>query len=64
MDLAIEVNDHATRSFLNWYVDEQVEEEASFQALIDQLKLIDGKGNGLLMLDKELATRTFTPPVL
>jgi len=63
MDLAIEVNDHASKSFLNWYVDEQVEEEANFQGLIDQLKLIDGKGNGMLMLDKELATRVFTPPV-
>jgi len=63
MDLAIEVNDHATRSFLNWYVDEQVEEEASFEALIDQMKLIGGKGNGMRMIDRELATRTFTPPV-
>ncbi|MEA2077872.1 MAG: ferritin [Candidatus Marinimicrobia bacterium] len=63
MDLAIEVNDHATKSFLNWYVDEQVEEEASFQTLINKLNLVKGKGDGLLMLDKELSTRVFTPPV-
>ncbi len=62
MDVAIEVNDHAAKSFLNWYVDEQVEEEATFQGLLDQLKLIDGKGHGMLMLDKELATHTFTAP--
>ena len=62
MDTAIEVNDHATKSFLNWYVDEQVEEEASFQGLIDQFEIIGGKGHGMLMLDKELAGRTFTPP--
>ena len=63
MDMAIEVNDHASRSFLNWYVDEQVEEEDSFQKIIDQLKLVGGEGHGLLMLDKELSARVFTPPV-
>mgnify|MGYP001233723314 CR=1 FL=1 len=63
MDLAIEVNDHATRSFLNWYVDEQVEEENSFQTIIDKLELVGGKGHGLLMLDKDLGLRVFTPPV-
>lgn len=62
MDVAIEVNDHAAKSFLNWYVDEQVEEEDSFNTIINQLKLIDGKGNGMLMLDKELSARVFTPP--
>lgn len=63
MDIAIEEKDHATKSFLNWYVDEQVEEEANASALLEQLKLIDGKGHGMLMLDKELATRVFVPPV-
>ncbi len=62
MDLAISENDHATKSFLNWFVDEQVEEEASMEGFVNKLKLIDGKGNGLLMLDKELGARTFTPP--
>jgi ferritin len=62
MDLAIEVNDHAARSFLNWYVDEQVEEEDSFQSIIDKLDLVGGKGHGLLMLDKDLGARVFTPP--
>lgn len=62
MDIAIEINDHATRSFLNWYVDEQVEEEDTFSNIVNQLKLIGGKGNGLLMMDKEMAGRTFTPP--
>lgn len=62
MDLAIEEKDHATKSFLNWYIDEQVEEEAGAAALIEQVKLIDGKGHGMLMLDRELAQRVFTPP--
>ncbi|MFO7841623.1 MAG: ferritin [Fidelibacterota bacterium] len=62
MDTAISVNDHAARSFLNWYVDEQVEEEDSFNTILDQFELIGGKGHGMLMLDKELGLRTFTPP--
>ncbi|MCK5147270.1 ferritin [bacterium] len=63
MDLAIAENDHAAKSFLNWFVDEQVEEEASMENILNKLKLIGGEGNGLLMLDKELAARVFTPPV-
>jgi len=61
MDLAIKENDHATKSLLDWYVDEQVEEEASMEGLLNKLKMIGGKGNGMLMLDKELGARTFTP---
>ena len=63
MDLAIEEKEHATKSFLNWFIDEQVEEEASMQAILDKLKLIGGKGQGLLMLNTELAARVYTPPV-
>ena len=62
MDIAISENDHAAKSFLNWFVDEQVEEEASMEGIVNKLKLIGGKGNGLLMIDKELGARTFTPP--
>lgn len=62
MDLAIEENDHAAKNHLNWYVDEQVEEEDSMNTIVNKLKLIDGGGYGLLMLDNELAQRTFTPP--
>lgn len=62
MDVAIAENDHAARSFLNWFVDEQVEEEAGMDALVNKLRLINGEGQGLLMMDKELAARTFTPP--
>jgi len=55
MDMAIELKDHATVSFLQWYVDEQVEEEASFNDLIDKLKMMEGKG--LYLLDRELGQR-------
>ncbi len=59
MDIAIKENDHATRSFLQWFVDEQVEEEASVQEICDSLKLINGNGHGLLMLDREMKSRVF-----
>lgn len=57
VDLAIKENDHASVSFLNWFVDEQVEEEATMDAILTKLEMIDGKGMGLLMLDRELAKR-------
>jgi len=62
MDLAISENDHATKNFLNWFVEEQVEEEASMETTLNKLKLINGEGHGLLMLDGEMAQRVFTPP--
>lgn len=59
MDVAIEERDHATKSMLQWYVDEQVEEEANAAAIIDNLRLVGGKGDGLLLLDRELKQRVF-----
>ncbi len=59
LDIAVEERDHATQSFLKWFVDEQVEEEANVTEILDSLKLIDVKGNGLFMLDRELRQRTF-----
>jgi ferritin len=49
-------------NFLQWFIDEQVEEEEAATDLIKQLKLIGDNGYGLLMLDKEMAQRTFTEP--
>lgn len=59
MDVAVAASDHATQSFLQWFVDEQVEEEANVNELLDNLRLIDGQGNGLFMLNRELQGRTF-----
>ncbi|MGI6393160.1 MAG: ferritin [bacterium] len=61
MDAAIKENDHATKSFINWYIDEQVEEEASVDSIIKKLNLMKESGHGIFMLDKELGERTFTP---
>ena len=62
VDLAIEERDHATGIFLQWFVTEQIEEESNDNEIIARLKLIGDDGNGLLMLDKELGMRVFTPP--
>ena len=62
VDLAIEEKDYATSSMLNWFVDEQVEEEANAQGIVAQLKLIGENTGGLFMLDREMGTRVFTPP--
>ena len=61
-DLAIAESSHATRIFLQWFVTEQVEEEANFSAYVAKLKRVAGDGRGLLMLDDELGQRTFVPP--
>ena len=62
VDLALAERDHATGNFLQWFVAEQVEEEAAADNLIQQLKLAGDSGHALLMLDRELQARTFVPP--
>lgn len=62
-DIAWDEREHATITFLKWFVEEQVEEESTFDSLIQKLKRISNDSNALFMLDAELATRTFTPPV-
>ena len=63
MDLAIKEKDHASRSFLQWFVDEQVEEEAAADKIVHRLKMIGDNIHSLLMMDNELGQRVFTPPV-
>ncbi len=62
VDLAIKEKDHATNSFLQWFVSEQVEEEASADAAIQQLKMVESAPGGMFMFDRELGQRIFTPP--
>ena len=64
MDVAEEVKDRAAVSFLDWYLKEQVEEEASVGGVLATLKLIGDDKKALLLLDKDLATRTFVAPVI
>lgn len=59
MDVAIAENDHSVKSFLEWYVDEQVEEEATISRLLAKMKLIKGEGLGLLTLDDQMGMRKY-----
>jgi ferritin len=62
VDLAILEKDHATNIFLQWFVTEQIEEEGNDNEIISRLRIVGEDGNGLLMVDKELSARVFTPP--
>jgi ferritin len=57
VDLALAEKDYATQSMLKWYVDEQVEEEASAEEIVNKLERLGDIKQALYMLDKELAGR-------
>lgn len=59
-DLAIKEGDHATQIFLQWFVTEQVEEEATVSEIVEKLKMIGDWKGGLLLIDNELGKRTNT----
>jgi ferritin len=60
--LAREENDNAAYAMLQWFITEQVEEEATADEFVNQLKIIGDNGHGLLMLDREMISRVFVPP--
>jgi ferritin len=60
--LAEQENDYATTNFLQWFVAEQVEEEASADEVVQQLKLMGDNTGALFMLDRELTQRVFVDP--
>jgi ferritin len=60
--LSIEENDYATQIVLQWFVSEQVEEEAHAIEIVGRLKMIGASTGALLYIDKELGKRTFTLP--
>ena len=62
VSLAREEKDFMSDNFFQWFVAEQVEEEASVSEVIRMFKLAGGAGGGLLMIDRELGSRVFTPP--
>ena len=61
VELAEEKKDRATFNLLQWFVDEQVEEEANDEEIINKLRMVGESGNGIFMLDRELANRIYTP---
>jgi ferritin len=62
VNLAIEEKDHAANMFLQWFVNEQVEEENTADTVVQKLKLMADAPGGMYMLDNEMAQRVFTPP--
>jgi ferritin len=62
VELASKEQDHTTHTFLQWFVNEQIEEESSVRQIVGQLRLVGKEGGGLYMVDRELGTRTFVMP--
>ena len=61
VDLSLAESDHAANTFLQWFVTEQVEEEAAAQTIVDKLKLVGDNPVALFMIDGELGQR-MPPP--
>jgi ferritin len=61
VDLATKESDHAAVNFLQWFVSEQVEEEANALAIVDKLKMVGDNMMGVLMMDAQLGQRTASP---
>ncbi len=61
VDAAVEERDHKTNSFLKWFVDEQVEEEANAEDNVKNLELVKDSPNGVFMIDREMASRVYVP---
>lgn len=59
VDIARKENDNATLNMLQWFVDEQVEEEANASELVDKLTLVGDNNASLFMIDKDLSARVF-----
>ncbi len=60
--LAHEERDFATLNMINWFIDEQVEEEESVNDIINTLEMLGDSKNGFYTFDKELAARVYTAP--
>lgn len=64
VDLAILERDHKTNQFLQWFVNEQTEEEANSENNLKKFQLVGNDGRGILMLDGEMAARVYNPPIV
>lgn len=63
IDAAQEEKDYTANAFLQWFIKEQREEESNMDKVLNKLKMVEGDGRGLLLLDAELALRAYAPPV-
>lgn len=61
---AVEERDYPSQILLQWFIDEQVEEEKNAGDILDLLKMVEGNPHALLMLDREYGARAMPPEVL
>ena len=57
VDLALSEKDHASNTFLQWFVTEQIEEESSAKSVVDKLKMVGDNPVALYMVDGQLGQR-------
>ena len=62
--LAVEERDYPSQNLLQWFIDEQVEEEKNAGDILDMLKMVKGNSHALLMLDRELSARQMPAEIL
>lgn len=62
MQIAVDEKDFASQSRMQWFIDEQVEEEETALDIINKLRMLDGNSYGMYIMDQELATRVYTTP--
>lgn len=61
VEVCLEEKDYPTHNFIQWYLSEQLEEEASARTILDKVKLIGTDKAGLYMFDRDLESITVTP---
>jgi ferritin len=64
LELVKSEKDHSTEIFLQWFVTEQIEEEATVREIVGQLKFVGSSGSGLYMIDRELSQRVLNAQAL
>jgi ferritin len=61
--ISLEEKDYATHNFLQWYVAEQIEEEAQARTILDKINLIGDDKGGLYLFDNDIKQLTIAPSV-
>jgi ferritin len=61
VDICLQEKDYTTHNFMQWYVSEQIEEEALARAILDKLRLIGTDKGGLYLFDRDLENSAISP---
>lgn len=61
VDICLQEKDYTTHNFIQWYVSEQLEEEALARTIVDKVKMIGSDKGGLYLLDRDLENSAITP---